>query len=168
MIRLFRKVLCPIDFSEHSMAALDVALKMVQQNDAALYLLNVAPLPAGAAGFQPVPMEPYPYVEKDRREQLEKLARERIPAAVRYETLVISGDPAEQVLETARGLDADLIVMGTHGRRGLSHLVLGSVAERVVRESPIPVLTARSTAGVDRKASGLLALCGQPGWAVIS
>ena len=152
MIRLFWKVLCPIDFSEHSLAALDVALKMVQQNDAALCLLNVAPIPAGAAGFQPVPMDPYPYVEKDRREQLEKLARERIPAAVRCETLVISGDPAERVLETARGLNADLIVMGTHGRKGLGHLVLGSVAERVVRESPIPVLTTHSPARV-RKAT---------------
>ncbi len=71
---------------------------------------------------------------------------------MRCETLVTSGDPAEQVLETARDLDADLIVMGTHGRKGLSHLVLGSVAERVVRESPIPVLTAHSTARV-RKAA---------------
>ncbi|WP_425163217.1 universal stress protein, partial [Candidatus Binatus sp.] len=52
MIQIFRKVLCPIDFSEHSLAALDVALKVAQQNDAKLYLLNVAPLPAGAAGFQ--------------------------------------------------------------------------------------------------------------------
>jgi nucleotide-binding universal stress UspA family protein len=124
----------------------------VQQNNAALCLLNVAPMPAGAAGFQPVPMDPYPYVEKDRREQREKLARERIPAAVRCETLVISGDPAERVLETARGLNADLIVMGTHGRKGLGHLVLGSVAERVVRESPIPVLTTHSPARV-RKAT---------------
>ena len=146
MIQLFRKILCPIDFSEPSLAALDIALKMAQQNDAALCLLNVAPVPAGAAGFQPVPMDPYPVVEKDSREQLEKLARERMPAAVRSETMVISGDPAERVLETARSIKADLIVMGTHGRRGLSHLVLGSVAERVVRESPIPVLTARSTA----------------------
>ncbi|WP_333649085.1 universal stress protein [Candidatus Binatus sp.] len=152
MTQLFRKVLCPIDFSEHSLTALDVALKVVQQNDAALYLLNVAPMPAGAAGFQPVPMDPYPYVEKDRREQLEKLAQERIPATVRYEMVVTSGDPAERVLETARGLDADLIVMGTHGRKGLGHLVLGSVAERVVRESPIPVLTVHSTARV-RKAA---------------
>jgi len=152
MTQLFRKVLCPIDFSEHSLTALDVALKVVQQNDAALYLLNVAPIPAGAAGFQPVPLDPYPYVEKDRREQLEKLAQERIPATVRYEMLVTSGDPAERVLETARGLDADLIVMGTHGRKGLGHLVLGSVAERVVRESPIPILTVHSTARV-RKAA---------------
>ncbi len=152
MARLFRRVLCPIDFSEHSLAALEVALKIVQQNDAALYLLNVAPMPAGAAGFQPVPMDAYPIVEKDKREQLEKLAQQRIPAAVRCKTLVTSGDPAEQVLETARDLDADLIVMGTHGRKGLSHLVLGSVAERVVRESPIPVLTAHATARV-RKAA---------------
>jgi universal stress protein A len=152
MTQLFRKVLCPIDFSEHSLTALEVALKVVQQNDAALYLLNVAPMPAGAAGFQPVPMDPYPIVEKDRREQLEKLAQERIPATVRCKTIVTTGDPAEQVLETARDLDADLIVMGTHGRKGLGHLVLGSVAERVVRESPIPVLTAHSTARV-RKAA---------------
>ncbi len=149
---LFRKVLCPIDFSEHSLTALEVALKVVQQNDAALYLLNVAPMPAGAAGFQPVPLDPYPIVEKDRREQLEKLAREQIPAAVRCETLVISGDPAERVLETARGVNADLIVMGTHGRKGFGHLVLGSVAERVVRESPIPVLTTHSTASVRKTA----------------
>ncbi|MGB8412511.1 MAG: universal stress protein [Candidatus Binatus sp.] len=152
MTQLFRKILCPIDLSEHSLAALDVALKLVQQNDAALYLLNVAPMQAGAAGFQPVPIEPYPIVEKDKREQLEKLARERIPAAVRCESHVTTGDPAEQVLETARDLDADLIVMGTHGRKGLGHLVLGSVAERVVRESPIPVLTAHATARV-RKAA---------------
>jgi len=151
MIQLFRKILCPIDFSEHSLAALDVALNLTQQNDAKLYLLNVAPVPAGAAGFQPVPMDPYPFLEKDRQEHLAKLGRERIPAAARYETLVISGDPAEQVLNTAHGLAIDLIVMGTHGRKGLGHLVLGSVAERVVRESAVPVLTAHSTAHV-RKA----------------
>jgi len=152
MIQLFRRVLCPIDFSEHASAALDVALRLVQQNDAKLYLLNVAPMPAGEAGFQPVPMDPYPFLGKDRQEHLAKLGHERIPASVRYETLVISGDPAEQVLNTARGLDIDLIVMGTHGRKGLGHLVLGSVAERVVRESSVPVLTAHSTASV-RKAA---------------
>ena len=146
MIQLFRRVLCAIDFSEHSLAALDLALKIAQRNDAMLYLLNVAPMPAGAAGFQPVPMDPYPYLEKDGRKRLEKVARERIPTAVRYETIVVSGDPAELVLNAARNLDTDLIVIGTHGRKGLSHLVLGSVAERVVRESPKPVLTAHSTA----------------------
>lgn len=146
MIQLFRKILCPIDFSDHSLAVLNAALELTQQNDAKLYLLNVAPVPAGAAGFQAVPLDAYPFHEKDRQEELVKLSRERIPAAVRYETLVISGDPAERVLETARGLAADLIVMGTHGHKGLSRLVLGSVAERVVRESPVPVLTVRATA----------------------
>lgn len=145
MIQLFRKILCPIDFSEHSLAALDVALKVALQNDAGLYLLNVAPMQAGAVGLQPVPMDPYPFLEADRQEQLAKLGRERLPAAIRYETLVVSGDPAEQVLNAARRVSADLIVMGTHGRGLLSHLVLGSVAERVVRESAIPVLTAHAT-----------------------
>ncbi len=151
MVQLFRKVLCPIDFSDHSLAALNLALKVTQQNDAKLYLLNVAPVPAGAAGFQPVPMDAYPFHEEDRHEELAELARERIPAAVRHETLVISGDPAARVLETVRGLAADLIVMGTHGHRGLTRLVLGSVAERVVRESPVPVLSVHVTAPI-RKA----------------
>ena len=53
MIQLFRRILCPIDFSEHSSAALEVAIIVALQNDAELYLLNVAPVPAGAAGFQP-------------------------------------------------------------------------------------------------------------------
>jgi nucleotide-binding universal stress UspA family protein len=110
--------------------------------------VNVAPMPAGAAGFQPVPMDAYPFHEEDRKQELAELARERIPAAVRCETLVISGDPAARVLETARGLAADLIVMGTYGHRGLSRLILGSVAERVVRESPVPVLTVHATAPV--------------------
>ena len=101
MIQLFRKILCPIDFSDHSLAVLNAALELTQQNDAKLYLLNVAPVPAGAAGFQAVPLDAYPFHEKDRQEELVKLSRERIPAAVRYETLVISGDPAERVLETA-------------------------------------------------------------------
>lgn len=152
MIQLFRRILCPIDFSEHSLAALEVALKVVQQNDAKLYLLNVAPTPAGSAGFQPIPMDPYPQLEKDGQQRLAKIGREKIPAAVRYETLVLSGDPAEQVLDTARNIGADLIVMGTHGRTGLVHLVLGSVAERVVREAPIPVLTAHAR-GRARKAA---------------
>lgn len=152
MIQLFRKILCPIDFSEHSFAALEVALKVALQNDSSLYLMNVAPLQAGAVGLQPVPMDPYPFHEKERQEELAKLGRERLPAAVRYETLVVIGDPADQVLNTARRLGVDLIVMGTHGRKGLGRLILGSVAERVVRESLTPVLTAHSKAQI-RKAA---------------
>jgi hypothetical protein len=83
MIQLFRRILCPIDFSEHSLAALNVALKVALQNDAKLYLLNVVPLPAGEAGFQPVPMDPYPHIGKERQEELAKLGHELLPAAVR-------------------------------------------------------------------------------------
>jgi universal stress protein A len=148
MIQLFKKVLCPIDFSEHSLAALDVALRIAQQNGAALCLVNVVILPPAAGPVQAVPTEPYPDLEKESHEQLVELARKRIPATVRYETLVVNGWPGEAVLKAARDLDADIIVMGTHGRTGLSHLVLGSVAEQVVRESQIPVLTAHSRARV--------------------
>jgi universal stress protein A len=152
MTQLFHKILCPIDFSEHSLAALDIALKVALQNDARLYLLNVAPVQAGAVGLQPVPMDPYPFHENDRQEDLLKLGRERVPAAVSYETMVVIGDPAEQVLNAARRVGADLIVMGTHGRGMLRHLVLGSVAERVVRESTIPVLTSHATTRAQKAA----------------
>ncbi|MDO8434245.1 MAG: universal stress protein [Candidatus Binatus sp.] len=147
-MQAFQRILCPIDFAEHSMAALEVALKLARQNDASLHLLNVAPFPANKDGFQHGPKLPFPCVETERWEQLARIARERIPPPMRYDTLVMAGDPAQQVLDAARDLRADLIVMGTHGRRGLSRLIMGSVAERVVRESPIPVLTAHSTARV--------------------
>jgi nucleotide-binding universal stress UspA family protein len=67
MIQLFNKILCPIDFSEHSLAALDLAVKVVQQNDAKLYLLSVAPVPAGAADSSRYLWIPYPYLEKEEQ-----------------------------------------------------------------------------------------------------
>jgi nucleotide-binding universal stress UspA family protein len=66
-----------------------------------------------------------------------------IPQKMKRTVIVEVGEPGERILDTERKFDADLVVMATHGRRGIKHLVLGSVAERIVRESSVPVLTIR-------------------------
>jgi universal stress protein A len=144
-MKLFSRILCPVDFDRDSDAALALALRLAQQNGASLALLNVAPLPIGAAEMSPVPLDPYPFWEKTCRARLEKIGREVVDGKVPYETLIASGDPATAILTTIGEINADLVVMGTHGRTGISRVLLGSVAEKVVREASVPVLTLHPT-----------------------
>jgi nucleotide-binding universal stress UspA family protein len=84
---------------------------------------------------------PFGKMEATARAKLQRLARQRLDAKVRYEVDIMMGDPGVEVLQAAKRWGANLIVMATHGRKGIRHLVLGSVAEHVVREAPCPVLT---------------------------
>jgi len=83
------------------------------------------------------------WAEKVSREKLQKIAQERLHGGIHHEILTRVGDAAKSILETAEEVGAELIVMATHGRTGISHFFLGSVAERVVREALCPVLTIR-------------------------
>jgi universal stress protein A len=103
----------------------------------------VVPMAVEAMG-QPLMVEPLTGAEEDARRQLDRLARDS--HAQNYEIAVVTGDPAPSIIQAAKEHAADLIVMATHGRTGLSHFFLGSVAERVVRESSIPVMTVRAPA----------------------
>jgi nucleotide-binding universal stress UspA family protein len=76
--------------------------------------------------------------------KLERIARDKLAGKVRYQLHVVSGTPDDDVVRMANEIGADLIVMATHGRKGLSHFILGSVAERVMREADCPVLTMRT------------------------
>jgi len=141
MAKFFKKILCPVDFDENSMAALDYACRLAAENDAALYVLHAIFIPVTSPSL---PLEQYPPVtEGPARMQLEKVARDHLHGKVRYEILARSGGPADVVIKAAEDVDADLIVMATHGRTGITRLFLGSVAEKVVRESKRPVLTIR-------------------------
>ncbi len=141
MANIFSKILCPIDFGRDSMDALELACALAKQNSATVCLLTVIGVPAMAATeLPPVPMFPDPEYEAETRRRLETLAQNKL-AGVSYEVFVASGHPAAEILNLAALRSIDLIVMGTHGRSGVKHLLLGSVAERVVRESPAPVLT---------------------------
>jgi nucleotide-binding universal stress UspA family protein len=141
MAAVFSKILCPIDFERDSMEALDLACQIAKQNSATIYLLTVIGLPlAAATELPPAPLVPGTEFETSCRRRMEALAHEKLQG-ISHEIVVASGNAAPEILGLAKQRDIDLIVMGTHGRTGAKHFFLGSVAERIVRESPVPVLT---------------------------
>jgi nucleotide-binding universal stress UspA family protein len=139
----FKRVLCPIDLGGNSRQLLEFARKLVD-SDTALVLFHVVPMPIEAVG-QPVFIEPLSGSEHNAREALKKLAAEA--SVSNAEIAVLTGEPAVEIIRAASDHSCDLIAIATHGRTGITHFLLGSVAERVVRESTVPVLTVRTTSG---------------------
>jgi nucleotide-binding universal stress UspA family protein len=146
----FDKILCPVDFDRNSILALELAADLTRERKGMLYLLHVVPLPPG-----PEVALPFGKMEAAARTRLERIAREYISGKVRYEIDIMMGDPGLEVLQVAKRMGAKLIVMATHGRKGLSHFLLGSVAERVIREAPCPVLTVKPAKPAKKSARGL-------------
>jgi nucleotide-binding universal stress UspA family protein len=145
MIRLDR-ILFPTDFSEYSEAASRYACAFAEQFDAELHLLHVleilpstTPVFGGGLALTPGVQESMQAAESElgRILDLEWQKGKRVVRAT------VDGAPFVEIIHYARENNIDLIVMGTHGRSGLSHAMIGSVAERVVRKSPCPVLTVR-------------------------
>jgi nucleotide-binding universal stress UspA family protein len=134
-----RHILTPTDFSAPATQAVTGAFELAQTFGAKLSLLHVIEVPAYAIEVA-LPLEA---LERDARRELARLLPEAEAAHVEVTRLVNMGVPSQNIVETAAAEQVDLIVMATHGRTGLSHLVLGSVAERVVRLAPCPVLTIR-------------------------
>jgi len=139
----FRKILCPIDFEKNSIVALEIACELAEERGATIHLLHVARVPSHDMDV-PLPIDADPRWERAARAKLEQIARDRLQGRVRYQVHVISGTPDDDVVRMAHELNAELVVMATHGRKGLNHFVLGSVAERVMREADCPVLTVRT------------------------
>jgi len=132
------KILVPIDFSVQSERAFDMACSLARDSGGQLIVLHVVPLPAVMYG--PPPESYLGHV----REQLE-LVQAKDPRIVVQHHLV-EGDAARAILQEAREMNCDAIVMGTHGRSGLNRLLLGSVAEEVVRKAPCAVVVVKSAA----------------------
>ncbi len=137
----FQKVLCAVDFSPSTKMTIEMARQIAEANKGTVILFHVVPMPVEAIG-QPLMVEPLTGAEDDARKRLNRIASENLTHS--YEILVVTGDPATSIIEAAQEQATDLIVMATHGRTGMSHFFLGSVAERVVRESPVPVMTVRA------------------------
>jgi nucleotide-binding universal stress UspA family protein len=139
--KFFERILCPVDFDDNSIAALRYAADLAKANDATLYVLHVLRVPQADPGSR---LEAYPPgSEEPSKLELRKIARRELEGKARYELSTRSGNPADVINHTADELGADLIVMSTHGRTGVTRFFLGSVAERVVRASNRPVLTVR-------------------------
>lgn len=136
-----RRVLCPVDFSPHSENALDFALDLAKRLGADVHLVHVFQLPVYALpdGAMMAGPEFTTKVTTELQKALTELARRKEGA--RIETHLVEGIPYREVVRMTDELGADLVVMGTHGRTGIRHLLLGSVAERVVRSSKVPVIT---------------------------
>jgi nucleotide-binding universal stress UspA family protein len=144
----FKHILVPTDFGEPAQAGLDMALSLASSADAKLTLFHaftfLVPIYSEAAWV------PSAELERDARQALDDALSKAKKIYPRAEGALGSGDPATEILRAATKLGVDLVVIGTHGRRGLSRVLLGSVAEKVVRLSSVPVLTVPGAA--DRKA----------------
>jgi nucleotide-binding universal stress UspA family protein len=145
---LLKKILVATDFSEPSDAALAYGRELARTFGAQLTLIhvaeNVAARAYGADGFVFVEPELQHDVEAAARTQADALICDEDRDVLRAETVVVTANsPASAITDFAQRARIDLIVMGTHGRGAMAHLLLGSVAERVVRTAPCPVLTVR-------------------------
>ncbi|MBM3823224.1 MAG: universal stress protein [Verrucomicrobia bacterium] len=141
---LIKRVLVPVDFSECSRKALRYAVPFAEEHEAAITLLYaVAPLYAASEFAVPDYTELQASMSAHGEKELAKLASEEIGGRVPFTLRVRTGQPTGVITETAKELDADLIVISTHGRTGLKHVLLGSVVENVVRRAPCPVLVVR-------------------------
>jgi universal stress protein A len=142
-----RTILVPTDFSRHSEAALRYACGLAQRLGATLHLLHVLTevMPVGPDPMlAPVlPPEYYRESEAASAEALARLIDPTWPKPVAVESSVRWGSAVDVIVDHAATHEVDLIVIATHGRTGLSHVLLGSVAEHIVREAPCPVLTVR-------------------------
>jgi universal stress protein A len=137
----YRKILCPIDFDENSLKALERALELAHYFKAALVIIHVVPMVMELPADIPGVFELY--------EQKERTARGKIADIVKQlnhvvcESKVYVGDIVDGISQGIERFKPDLLVMATHGRTGLPHLFLGSVAEAVLRKASCPVLTIR-------------------------
>jgi len=156
----FKRILCPVDLSDFSLTAVKLAVKLAESSGAGLYLLHVIDNPfdeiymTSITQADPAAFDLYK-TEFMRRSKLVRATEEHSAvllkqfchesvehlSKVRY--LVSSGDPFEKILDAAEAHRIDLIVLATHGRTGIKRLIIGNVAEKVVRHAECPVLTVK-------------------------
>jgi len=145
----WKKILCPVDFSPASREALRAAAEVARRFAGEVTVFHAYPLPGYTLPEGTI--LPSPRMLQELSDQTDRLLEEWRKLALEMGAPVAStakaiGDPAAEVLELARSGGYQLLVLGTHGRTGLAHALLGSVAERVVRRAQIPVLTVRPKA----------------------
>jgi len=144
-----KRMLVPTDFSPASDIAFNYAMDMAGRQRYALHLLHVIDEASFATAYPDGFYAELPGLREqlidDAKQRLNVMAARCLALGVAVTTEVTVGRPARVISDTATSRGTDLVVMGTHGRSGFAHLVLGSVAERIVRTAPCPVLTVRDT-----------------------
>jgi nucleotide-binding universal stress UspA family protein len=145
MATLFRRILVPVDFSAPSRHALKVAIDLAAEHGGRVHVVHAVTPYYLAPNATPLPgalVDPRTLIDAARKTLAKEVARAVGRRRVKVRTAVLLGEPVQVILDSARGNDS--IVMATMGRTGLGRLLIGSVAERVVRHAPVPVLSVRS------------------------
>jgi nucleotide-binding universal stress UspA family protein len=136
-------ILVPMDFSSDAEQALDWAVGLAQQLQARLTLLHIIYIPVTTE----VNLSAYyAELESDAQQRMETYQKRVEGEGLTVDTVLVRGTPFREIVEIAQTKQVDLIIMGTHGRTGMAHLLMGSVAERVVRLAPCPVMVTREKA----------------------
>jgi len=141
-----KKILCPVDFSEISANALEYAVFLASHHHADLLLLHVVEHLHEFDHYQILVFTPQELIEKMEKQVYEELRKltEPIKKTIKVETVIRQGKAFVEIIREAKEKDMDMIVMGSHGRTGISHMLIGSVAEKVVRKAHCPVLIVRT------------------------
>jgi nucleotide-binding universal stress UspA family protein len=142
-----RRILVPIDFSEHADHVIEWAHHLAAEHASQLVLLHVYHLPVEFQQLEGAYLPPdfWANVKKEAEQTLRRYVAKLEEKGLRAEAVVREGYPATVIVDEAAAQKADLIVIGTHGLSGLKHLLLGSIAERVVQKAPCPVLAVKKT-----------------------
>ncbi|WP_424016963.1 universal stress protein [Halorientalis pallida] len=141
---MYQHILLPTDGSEGFAAAADHAAAVAERFDATVHVLSVADtrnrFESPSSGLS---SQAWDEAEHERAEAAVEDAVAALPDGVAVETHVVEGVPKTAILDAVDDIGVDLVIMGTHGRTGIDHYLIGSVAEKVVRKSPVPVMTVR-------------------------
>lgn len=152
----FKHILVPTDFGEPAARALDCAIALASKFEAKITLVHASWFPPSAYGGYVEGLNwPIDEMAKGAKEELDAAVLRANELYPHIEGAIVTCEPWQGILEVAKVRGADLIVMGTHGRHGLSRVFLGSVAEKVVRLSPVPVLTISGKAEQEAKEKAL-------------
>jgi nucleotide-binding universal stress UspA family protein len=145
-MKTFKNVLFATDFSAGSDYAFDYAISLVRRCDAKLNVIHVINEPVDLRGFY-VPHISFEKLEEEielgAKKLMEQFVRTHLNDFTNFETFIVPGIAYDEIIKKATDIGADLVVLGTHGRTGLDHVLFGSTAEKVVRKSPVPVMTIR-------------------------
>ncbi len=143
-----KKILFPFDLSENASKILPYVLSISEAYNSTLHVLHVVPELQKWAKEYISHTSPYASLDMFKKEAVEgaekamdRVCEEQLQSCPNLQRRVVSGDPATEILKTIESEDIDLVIMGTHGRKGLEHVILGSVAENVVKKSSVPVMT---------------------------
>ena len=139
-----KKILFPCDFTENSTKIMPYALSLSEKYDSTIYLLHVVQDLHKWGNLH----VPHPSLDKFQKEAnegakkaMDKICEKELQSCPNFQKRIVSGDAVDEILKVIESEGIDLLIMGTHGRKGMEHVIFGSVAENVVKKSPVPVLT---------------------------